>query len=278
LEVGLGGRLDATNIVDPVSCAIVSIGMDHMAILGETLEKIAAEKAGILKPGVPGVVGKMAPEALDVIESIAKEIGCPLWRIGEEIRIERDEIRFDGVEFRGVAPGILGVHQMENAALALAACHLGGGLHDLEKAIQSIAQTRAPGRMECWRFQGATIVLDGAHNGPAAESVAKSLPEKAYALVTNMVSGHDPHDFYPAILPLVEEAHVAPIDFFRATPTHTMARELQSLGVATVVEHPALGDAMTEACESGLPVLVTGSFYLVGEAIRWLKAHGGEPA
>lgn len=278
LEVGLGGRLDATNIVEPASCAIVSIGMDHMAILGDTLEKIATEKAGILKPGVPAAVGWMAPEALSAIERVAQEKGCELWRVGEEIRVEGDEIAFGGRHFKGVKPGVLGVHQMENAALALAACHLAGGIREPERALRSIAETRAPGRMECWQYRGVDIILDGAHNGQAAENLARSLPEKAYVLVTNMVSGHDPHDFYAPLLPVVEEAHVAPIDFFRATPTESMSKELQKLSVAKVVEHPTLGDAIEEACESGLPVLVTGSFYLVGEAIRWLMGNSADRA
>jgi dihydrofolate synthase/folylpolyglutamate synthase len=188
LEVGLGGRLDSTNVVTPVVSVITSISLEHTAQLGATRDKIAYEKAGILKPGVPAVSGVADAEAGDVIERIAAERGCPFWRRGRDFDIESfgDAWRFtrrceDGsVEtIEGVHPALPGRAQAENASVALAAL---GVLADRGWKLQIDARRvgvntgRLPARME--RIAGdPLVVIDGAHNGASAEALAEALDE-----------------------------------------------------------------------------------------------------
>src|SRR5262249_40474451 len=162
LEVGLGGRLDATNIVTPVACAIVSIDFDHEAQLGHTLASIAAEKAGIIKPGVPVVCGAMAPEAMAVVARTADERGAPLLRAGDDPSV--------AARVAAIPLGLAGAHQRANAAVALAlletidadARH---GLRVGDAARRAgLSTARWPGRLETIEWRGRPLLLDAAHN------------------------------------------------------------------------------------------------------------------
>ena len=181
LEVGLGGRLDATNVVTPRACAIVSIGLDHTSILGNTLEEIAAEKAGIVKPGVPVVVGEMPHAAREVILARAEEVGAPVWVVGKHIEYWENNrgltVQLPGNSFWGLRPPPLGERTPHNAALALAACVAADALRDpSEPLLEGVRAAWLPGRFERRTIQGRDMVFDGAHNADAARALASSLP------------------------------------------------------------------------------------------------------
>lgn len=284
LEVGLGGRLDATNIVTPAACAIVSIGYDHTGILGDTLAAIAGEKAGIAKPGVPLVVGKVADEAFRAIEAVAHGVGAPVWRLGRDFRFatggEATRVEWPGGMVEGIEPGIVGVVQPHNAAVAVATLAASGFALDGATLRRGVASARMPGRFERRTVGGTRVILDGAHNGESArvlaETFRKEFPEPAgpVVLLAGMVQGHDPSLVLGPLSELAERVHLTPIEFRRTYDAETLSRSLAG-ATATVVCHPdagrALSAALADAGERGI-VLVAGSFYLVGEVGRLLRA------
>jgi dihydrofolate synthase/folylpolyglutamate synthase len=281
LEVGLGGRFDATNIVTPRASVIVSIGLDHMAILGGTISAIAFEKAGIIKRNAPVVVGDLPTDAIRVVEAIATENQSPLWKWGRDVFWEEGAngvgtIKTPASTFTGIRPGIRGTRQGHNLSLAVAAMEA-AGIPLTNKLVASGAERAfIPGRFQEVNALGATWMLDGAHNPDAAkvlaDSLAQSYPGEKFVMVTNMVRGHDPDTFYREICHAVSEVHVAPIDFHRAAPVEETAWEIRSLGLS-VTSHETLASALEAATSKGR-VLVTGSFYLVGDVLRYLAPSG----
>ncbi len=282
LEVGLGGRLDATNVVTPRSAIVVSVGLDHVGVLGDTVEKIAAEKAGIVKAGVPVVVGCLPPEALKVVERHAELVGAPMWRYGKEIQVERSgdsfSVQSPGRRYPGLVSSLEGLMQPHNAALAIAALEA-AGLQLEEDAIRNgIAAAYAPGRFQHARYEGCDLLLDGAHNRDAGAvlraSLAQAFPGRTIHLLTNMLSGHDPIDFYAELADQVASVDVVPIDFVRALPVAEAARILGKL-IPVVRSHETVEEGLESACEAAGPhglVLVTGSNYVVGAVARRMRA------
>lgn len=277
LEVGLGGQFDATNVVHPVASIIVSIGLDHVSILGDTLGKIAFEKAGIVKPGIPVIVGSLPPEATEVVEQIARERGAPLWRWGRDFAWEAGALRLRERTVEAVTPGIVGEMQGHNLALAVAAMIAAGADLSDEVIRRGASHAFAPGRFQQVKALGTTFLLDGAHNVDSARilrrSIERQYPGQRWVALTNMVQGHEPHELYGEIIPLFQSAHVAPIDFHRAYPVETVASVLRGAGVRTS-EHEGIASALLAAASEAGPdggVLVTGSFYLVGQALRGLR-------
>jgi dihydrofolate synthase/folylpolyglutamate synthase len=172
VEVGLGGRLDATNVLTPMVSAVTSIGFEHQQYLGDTLAKIAAEKAGIIKPGVPVVVGEMPAEALETIAGIARARGADLVRAGAAVP----------PEYAGLPLGLRGAHQMKNAAVAVGLLELSRtrGLDVPAAAIAAgLTDVRWPGRLDLRRFEdGRTLLLDAAHNADGAAALAAYLADE----------------------------------------------------------------------------------------------------
>lgn len=277
LEVGLGGRLDSTNIVDPACSVIVSIGLDHVGILGDTHAKIAAEKAGIVKPGKPVVVGDLPDSAMDVVVAVSRQREAPLWRLGREVRLERRDgwtVRTPLGEIDGLKPGIPGARQTENMALAVAALHAAKTPVDEDALRRGMAKASVPGRFEQSTLEdGTPVILDGAHNAEAAEALRESLeeamPGRRFALVAGMVFGHDPSKFFAPLADVVWHGYAAPIGFHRAIPPIELAETVR--GIVDLEPCGSLAEALRKARATGLPILVTGSFYLVGEASRRLK-------
>jgi dihydrofolate synthase/folylpolyglutamate synthase len=278
LEVGLGGRFDATNVVTPAASIVVSVGMDHVNILGDSLSAIAGEKAGIIKPGVPAVVGQLPVEALEVVERVAGDCGSEVWRYGREVFWEPDgAVRMPGRRIEGIRTGMVGTMQGHNLALALAALEMAGAAVTDEQARLGAERAYAPGRFQVVRNRNTTFVLDGAHNSDAAEVLQASMT-KAYAgrrvvLLTNMVRGHEPSEFYSPLASTSSEAHVVPIDFHRAYPVDETAGALAELGFQ-VTRHDDLSEGLDQAADAAGPdgiVLVTGSYYLVGEILRLIQ-------
>jgi len=281
LEVGLGGRLDSTNIVHPRCSVIVSIGMDHTHILGDTLAKIAAEKGGIIKPGIPVVLGSMPREASEVLHTIACERGSEVWEFGKEIRIEPSHPGFRVITPRnaheGLEPGILGSMQPHNMALAVAAMSFSGAMTTLGGLQRGAKDAFAPGRMQKVFKEGRMWLLDGAHNREAASTLKASLPllgldSHSTVLISGMVQGHAPEPFYQELDNGIDEAIFAPIDFHRAVAPIQLLNEVGHLfpkaSAADTLDH-AIEQAISKTASEDL-ILVTGSFYLVGEVGRIL--------
>lgn len=282
LEVGLGGRLDATNVVSPACSVITSIGMDHMAILGDTREKIAAEKAGIIKRGVPVVVGPMADGPREVIEEIARSQGAPLYRFGKEFQIDFGAdgyvVRHGDWQTDRLKPGMRGEMQPENMALAVMAVRLAGAIRSDDMLADGTERAFIPARFQQFTYCGVPVIVDGAHNADSARNLRASLDAsgiKKVILITNMLEGHDVKAFYESLKDLPVEAIVVPIEFFRARKPADTAEVLREMGIpAQPFGHLAEGISYATdlATEQGLPILVTGSFYVAGDVGGFMGA------
>lgn len=279
VEVGLGGRLDSTNVLTPAASVIVSIGLDHTNILGNTYTAIAHEKAGIIKPGHPAVVGQMVDEALIEIEREAREQGSPCWVFGREVVLEplgarRFRVCTPSRTYESLKPGLYGYMQPHNMALAVASLDAAGLDLGIDVVQAGLKHTTLPGRFEHRVFRERDFILDGAHNAEAARVLALSLQEKYPArrvvLVTGMVAGHEPSRFYEPLADVVASAHVVPIQFHRALPPADVAAGLSGL-VPSVYVHASLAEGLEAACADAAPedlIVVAGSFYLLGEIVK----------
>ncbi len=281
LEVGMGGRLDATNVVTPACSVIVSIGLDHTQYLGSTYEEIAREKAGIIKAGKPSVVGNLPPGAMSVVRDAARAENSSIWELGREIKVsgtrENLAVCTPLGSLSNLSLGMAGTMQPGNLALAIAAIHASGLAVDDEAVRRGASKARLPGRFEVRAIAGMTIVLDGAHNADAArclrETFASEFAGRKAVLVTGMVGGHNPSSFYEELAPIVRAAHVAPIDSHRALAPEEIVRALADCGIGSDL-HSSVPEALSAAMKergSEEAVLVTGSFYLVGEAGNGLR-------
>lgn len=276
LEVGIGGRLDSTNVLDASIAVIASIGLDHVGILGDTVEKIAAEKAGIIRPDCPVVVGRLAPGPLEVVSDIAQRRRAKMKVLGRDFDWKPTgqgiEVMVDGRHIGPLEPGIRGSYHEDNLSIAVAASLL--AVPDLPNSdiATGARQASLPGRFEVRQYWGKTIVLDGAHNPASAEGLARELshafPGQRIALVGGMVGGHDPTAFFSTLASVVDEAHFAPIDFHRAVPPSDLLHDVGHFFKRASV-HPSVPAAVTAALAADV-VVVTGSFYLVGEVGTWL--------
>jgi dihydrofolate synthase/folylpolyglutamate synthase len=284
VEVGMGGRFDATNVLVPRVSVITNVSLEHTAHLGGTVAAVAGEKAGIVKPGVPVVTGA-GGEALEVVRARAAEAGAPLYVLGRDFDLngEGGTLAYRGLSaaWDGLRLGLAGAHQRANAALALAAAEL--FLADAaplsEAAVRkALASARWAGRLETVHSE-PTVVLDCAHNGAAARALAEHLAaetgEKPLWLVLGVLADKD---FEAVLGPLAPFAHrvvlTAP-DSPRAGDLETQAAAAARLGVATQVVSDvpaAVAEAVREAGAAGGWVLVAGSIYTVGEARAHLRA------
>jgi len=267
LEVGLGGRLDATNVVTPVVTAIVSIDFDHQAQLGETLASIAAEKAGILKPGVPVICGAMPADAMAVIARTAAERGAPL------VTTADDGALADRVA--AIPLSLPGAHQRLNAAVALRLLEIldGDATHGVrvgEAARRAgLATARWPGRLETLDYRGRPLLLDAAHNPAGARALASYLLSAApggVSLVFGAMKDKAVAEMLRELAPVTGMA----ICTTAPSPRAMTAAELLVLARGQGLDAEAADDpmaAVTRACESPRPVVVAGSIFLIG-AVR----------
>jgi dihydrofolate synthase / folylpolyglutamate synthase len=284
LEVGLGGRLDATNVITPACSGIVTIGLDHTDVLGPTLDRIAREKAGIFKPGKPAVAGDLPPEAMQAAQAVAEQLGCPFWRYGRDFEARPAgeavwDVSLPERVVPGVQPPLPGAHQAHNVAVALAMLEAAGAAVPEEAVRTGLARTRVPGRFERRTWKGREIVLDGAHNRESVDALAETLGERfsgrRFALVFGMLEGHDPAPLAEILRPLAAEVHLAPIGFRRTRDPSELAPLFPGAAVHT---NSAAAIRAVLASGSETPVLVTGSFYLVGEVGNWLAASSSPSA
>ncbi|HET7753027.1 MAG TPA: folylpolyglutamate synthase/dihydrofolate synthase family protein [Anaeromyxobacteraceae bacterium] len=264
LEVGLGGRWDATNVITPLACAVSRIGLDHVETLGPTLDAIAREKAGIFKQGVPAVtLASQPPEALAALREEASARGAPLEAVAAV---------YDG------PIALRGPHQRENAALAAAALALldrAGLAVPPEAARRGIATASWPGRME----EIAGVFLDGAHNPDGARALAAALQElpggSASEIVLGVLGDKDVAGILDALAPVARSLHVVTPPSPRARPAADTAAIAVARGL-NAHAHASLEEAVDCARRAGAarsaPVCIAGSLYLVGAARAALDA------
>lgn len=288
-ETGLGGRLDVTNIVTPIVSVITNVGHDHMDILGDTLEKIAMEKAGIIKPGVPVVSCVTQPEVVAVLKDKAVACRSTLYLAGEDFKYEALGIR-EGIQtfsfkgpFRSLELGIRmkGEHQTSNAAAAMMVLevlrqYMAFMLED-EAVLEGLRQTFWAGRLE-EVSKSPRIVLDGAHNPEGAESLAKSLPQLyQYGnlnLLMGMLSNKHHESYFKHILPIVDTLILTEPDFQNKMDAEKLQAIAESLrdknakeNLAIIVEHnwgKALQLLKSITAENDLAV-VSGTLYLISD-------------
>ncbi|MGQ9737615.1 MAG: bifunctional folylpolyglutamate synthase/dihydrofolate synthase [Armatimonadota bacterium] len=293
VEVGLGGRLDATNVVRPLVSVITSIGWDHMDRLGDTLGKIAAEKAGIIKPYAPAVTGVTDPEPLEVIREHAKRAGVPLTEVKPERMVipppartvhwqnegvarmrQKVSVRTTDRVYRHLSLRLLGRHQCSNAAVAIAAVEALQHAHRVdvpESAIRTgLEHATMPGRMQIVR-RSPMLLLDGAHNVDAVRCLAQAIPEtlryRRLILVLGMTRGHDPRGVVDTLAPLASYIIFTQPNDQRRRPAVDLP-EASTVPLPSYEIIPSVAEAVEHAMSIAEPddlVVVTGSFYVVGE-------------
>ena len=274
LEVGLGGRLDATNIVpDPLVTVITSIGLDHMEQLGHDLASIAAEKAGIVKPGVPLVTGPLPSDAARVIRSIAAERGAPTIEWDRDYRASVEEGGFGwsggGQGLRDLTLRLEGAHQIENAAVAIAAAMaLPPALRPDPDAIrEGLAKAHNPGRME---WLGPDLLIDCAHNGDGAVRLAaylRDLPrDRPRTLLLGMSDDKDARRMVVILGPQVDRVWTTRCAHPRAREPGKLAGDVVGLEVPVLPAGP-IEEALPSALAAGGLTIVAGSVFLAG-AVR----------
>lgn len=292
VEVGLGGRLDATNVLTPVVAAITTVGLEHREHLGSTHAEIAREKAGIVKGGRPVVAGELPPPALAVVEEVARERHAPLHLLGRDFTARRDPPAPDGERlwYRGLgiegqlALPLYGRHQIANAAVAACAAEVAakeGIPIEPHHIAQGLALAHLPGRFSV--VAGTPpIVLDAAHNPDAARALRVALEDRfgsrPVALVFGVLSDKDHLEMLRALAPRVACVLAVRPDTPRARDPGDVVHAARDLGMRAEVwsdVERALDRARAEVGEGGV-VAVSGSFYTVADAMRVLGV-GGEP-
>ena len=274
IEVGLGGRYDATNIIEPAITAITSIALDHERHLGYTLGEIAFEKAGIIKPGVPVVLGAMPPAPRTVIETVARERGAPV------IVAEPPA----GPTDRSITLALHGAHQRNNAAVAvevLKLCaHQGRGVDD-DDIVTALTDVVWPARLEWLRLpDGAAVLIDAAHNPEGAQALAEyvSATVGQLPLVLGVVKDKDVDAIVTALVPAATRIVATTVNSARAMSAGALAGRIRALAPAVPVglnEDPV---AAVEHCLSRDDrMMVAGSIFLVGPLRGQLLAHGAAP-
>lgn len=260
-ETGIGGRLDATNVVVPQVSVITSIGLDHTQYLGETLPAIAREKAGILKRGVPAITGEHPPEVAEAIAAEAEARGAPLRVVGP-------------CDLEAFEPPLMGAHQRANAALAVAALRV--ALPHLPDATirAGLRKTRWPARCQLLE-RGAgrpPVLVDGAHNPPGAEALAaearRRWPGREITLVFGALADKRVAEMGKILSAVAAETFLAPTPSERAASPEQLRAAVPSGRTM-----PSLREALLEADRRGRPILVAGSLFLAGDALSLL---GGE--
>lgn len=272
-ETGLGGRLDATNIVTPLVSVITNIGIEHSEWLGDTVEKIAAEKAGIIKPGMPAVTAAAAGHGLEVIEAIARERRSPLTTV--------DASRINLPPLKTINLPLHGPHQRLNAALALATARvLAEQIPVSDAALRAGLETVDwPGRMHrVQTVSGQTILLDGAHNPDGAEALRVALqeefPNTKPAMLFGVFRDKDSTSMCHSLAPLAGRILLTPVHSERSEDPSRLVAACREFNPHAEIEVCAsLADALQKV--STVPfVVIAGSLYLVGEAMELLHLAG----
>lgn len=296
VEVGLGGRLDATNVIQPVVSVITSLSLDHVQLLGDTLSKIAYEKGGIIKPGVPVVSAPQKAEAFDKLLEIAAERNSPITVIGRDWHIgdvrtwtnqhqQRRLIVFDGPDPRFIPPGsefvlgLAGAHQLENAAVALAALEK---VHEWFPAIDVVAMQTGlatvhwDGRLQILQegFGRPIVLLDSAHNDDSAMRLVTALADDFHyerlILIFGAPADKNVAGMLSRLIPLAEVVITTTSNHPRSAAPEQLAEMIRALGRDAIITN-SVAEAADVALEIALPndmILATGSIIVVGDLLN----------
>jgi dihydrofolate synthase/folylpolyglutamate synthase len=264
LEVGMGGRFDATNVVTPLVSVITSLSLDHMNLLGNSIEQIAFEKAGIIKRHVPVVSAPQVPEAMDVIRRVARIRGSRLVPTPTEER----EIP------------LLGAHQQVNANVAMAALQVANerGLRVSDEAIRhGLATVQWVGRLEVLSRE-PLVVVDGAHNGDSAQKLAKALREvfhlDKWTLIIGVSADKDIAAILDGLLPIAEHVIMTRASNTRAASVQTLKAQIANRSYK-VTSATNVSEALEIALQDQAPIIITGSLFTVADAREaWFQRSG----
>jgi len=291
METGLGGRLDATNVVEkPLACIITSISRDHTEYLGDTLEAIAGEKAGIIKAGVPVIYDASQPGPASVIAAKAKEMGSPAWPMEPsfyEMKTQsREGITFTfaylGGEKAELAIPYVAKYQMMNASLAFYTMHILQDVHDIPKNVlaEGLSKIKWPCRME---MAAPGVIIDGAHNEDGIAQFVSTAgyfaKENEITILFTAVADKHYHEMIGEICEGIHPSHVVAtqIDGSRVVPAEVLAEDFRKAGCTDVCAEPEIGAAYEKALGkkgSGM-LFCVGSLYLAGELKAYLAKRNG---
>lgn len=311
VEVGLGGRLDSTNVVSPRCCVITTIGFDHTDKLGHTAARIASEKAGILKPGVPVVIGRQQyPAALVTLRRAAREKGCPSWEVGRELAVLdsrplsapaerptaevgwRFSLKTPTRNYEDLFTPLLGAHQLDNLAAAIGAIEMAGAHAGLEaqpdRIAEAVASFRMPGRVEILQ-RAPAVVLDVAHTVESVTALLAALdmhfPGRRLHAVFGCSADKNVDGMLKVLRGRCASLTVTQARLPRALPAPAVSEAARLMGVLAsgdVRVVPDAWQAVQKALSEARPedvVCVTGSFYVAGEVQEsWFSAHRGPAA
>ena len=291
METGLGGRLDATNVVEkPLACIITSISRDHTEYLGDTLEAIAGEKAGIIKAGVPVIYDASQPGPAAVIAAKAKEMASPAWPMEPSFYEMKTQSR-EGITFTFAYPGgekaelaipYVAKYQMMNASLAFYMMHILQDVHDIPKNVlaEGLSKIKWPCRME---MAAPGVIIDGAHNEDGIAQFVSTAgyfaKENEITILFTAVADKHYHEMIGEICEGIHPSHVVAtqIDGSRVVPAEVLAEDFRKAGCTDVCAEPEIGAAYEKALErkgSGM-LFCVGSLYLAGELKAYLAKRNG---
>lgn len=291
METGLGGRLDATNVVEkPLACIITSISRDHTEYLGDTLEAIAGEKAGIIKAGVPVIYDASQPGPASVIAAKAKEMGSPAWPMEPSFYEMKTQSR-EGITFTFAYPGgekaelvipYVAKYQMMNASLAFYMMHILQDVHDIPKNVlaEGLSKIKWPCRME---MAAPGVIIDGAHNEDGIAQFVSTAgyfaKENEITILFTAVADKHYHEMIGEICEGIHPSHVVAtqIDGSRVVPAEVLAEDFRKAGCTDVCAEPEIGAAYEKALGkkgSGM-LFCVGSLYLAGELKAYLAKRNG---
>lgn len=291
METGLGGRLDATNVVEkPLACIITSISRDHTEYLGDTLEAIAGEKAGIIKAGVPVIYDASQPGPASVIAAKAKEMGSPAWPMEPSFYEMKTQSR-EGIAFTFAYPGgekaelaipYVAKYQMMNASLAFYTMHILQDVHDIPKNVlaEGLSKIKWPCRME---MAAPGVIIDGAHNEDGIAQFVSTAgyfaKENEITILFTAVADKHYHEMIGEICEGIHPSHVVAtqIDGSRVVPAEVLAEDFRKAGCTDVCAESEIGAAYEKALEkkgSGM-LFCVGSLYLAGELKAYLAKRNG---
>lgn len=282
LEVGLGGRLDATNVITPRLSIITPVSMDHESFLGDTLAKIASEKAGIIKRGIPVILGPQTAEGLEVMETTAARLGAPILAHGQHWTAWEDRGRLIYQDENGLLdlplPNLPGPHQIQNAGAAITALRFLG--HDEAACEAAVTRAEWPARMQRLRrgplidlAPKAELWLDGGHNPAGGEAVAATLarmPARDTHLVCGMLNTKDVTGYMRPLAPQVTRLHAVSIPGEKNTLPAEATRDAALAAGMTATTAQSVADAIAAIAAENpeARILICGSLYLAGSILR----------
>ncbi len=289
MEVGMGGRLDATNVIRPLVSVITNISLEHQSFLGSRLLDIAEEKGGIIKKGVDVVTAATQPSVIKHFQTLCEEKKAPLWRVGKDIRYRSNDsgLNYYGLDqdFKGLELGLKGKFQKRNAVLSLGVIELlmrKGFKIPAPHIVEGVKEVFWPGRMQVVS-KHPMIMLDGAHNPRAARELARSVRDdftyQRLILVIGVMDDKDIGKMMREILPIADDVIFTRAQYFRSASPERLMQEASSIKKSGEIA-PRLSEAIDRAKEIARPedmILICGSLFTVGEAMTYFDPEGCKP-